>query len=73
MGIFSKNSYDDDSKRKKMVALELISIHFPSIGSDDPPPPPPLGVENVKSRENSEKIENIDKFAEKESAFGWIR
>ena len=37
------------------------------------PPLPPLGVENVKSRENSEKIENIDKFAEKESAFGWIR
>ena len=26
--------------------------HFPSIGSDDPP----LGVENVKIRENSEKI-----------------
>ena len=30
--------------------------HFPRIGSDDLPPPPPLGVENVKIRENSEKI-----------------
>ena len=28
-------------------------FHFPSIGSDDPPP---VGVENVKIRENSEKI-----------------
>ena len=28
--------------------------HFTSMGSDDPPPP--LGVENVKIRENSEKI-----------------
>ena len=29
---------------------------FPTKGSDDHPPPPPLGVENVKIRENSEKI-----------------
>ena len=29
--------------------------HFPSIGSYDPPSPP-LGVENVKIRDNSEKI-----------------
>ena len=26
------------------------------MGSDDPPPSPLLGVENVKIRENSEKI-----------------
>ena len=48
------------------------------------PLPLPLRVENVKIRENSDKnqgtpynpflkIENIDKFAVKESAFGWVR
>jgi len=71
-------SYDDDSKWNKMVALELISLTFLV------PLPLPLRVENVKIRENSDKnqgtpynpflkIENIDKFAVKESAFGWVR
>ena len=32
------------------------SAKFPSMRFDDPPPPLPLGVENVKCRENSEKI-----------------
>ena len=30
--------------------------HFPSDGSDDQSPPPPVYVENVKIRENSDKI-----------------
>ena len=41
------------NKRKglKVSSGGKIFAHFPSIGSDDPP-----GVENVKIRENFEKI-----------------
>ena len=52
--MISEKRKQTGKKRKYFPDKERNLSHFPSLGSDAPPPL--LGVENVKIRENSEKI-----------------